>query len=445
MMKLDFSKKTMDIGTFAFNYVRTLMVAGTGGAEINECLLAAERIKDNDLESWTREWALLADHVAQIAAQARQAGQTITARQAYLRASNYYRAAMFSLPHTDERLDQYLTLSRDCFHAAARLFTPPVEVVNIPLGTARMPGYFLSAGQAQRPTLIVLNGGDSTNEEMVHWLGFAAQARGWNCLVFEGPGQWSAMQLNPGLFLRPDYEVPVKAVVDYLVQRDEVDPNRIALFGPSLGSILAARAAAFEERISACICDGLIVDVYEGWHAVWPRALQNARPGTFDKVFTALEKVSPQLHGLANHFRWMLGVAKPHEIIEAWQPYNIKELAPLIHCPLLALYGEGEAAQSNEKVGLSALRFLRELTCPVTIRTFSFADGWASHCQIGALAPLQALVFDWLDKAMNKPEDLPRQDWGNLFEVMLKYLRSDKARHEAEELAKSSQVEGVLA
>ncbi|CAG0927707.1 hypothetical protein TFLX_00571 [Thermoflexales bacterium] len=54
-MKLVFSKKTMEIGTFAFNFVRTLRVAGTGGAEVNECLLAAERIKGNDIESWVHE------------------------------------------------------------------------------------------------------------------------------------------------------------------------------------------------------------------------------------------------------------------------------------------------------------------------------------------------------------------------------------------------------
>jgi len=200
-MKLDFSKKIMDIGTFAFNFVRTLMVAGTGGAEFNECLLAAERIKDNDQESWVREWALIAENVSQAAEQAMQAGQTITARQAYMRASNYYRTAMFSLPHTDARLFTYLKLSRDSFHTAAKLFSPQIEIVDIPFGDARLPGYFLTAGQSKRPTLIVLNGGDSTNEEMVHWLGFAAVARGWNCIAFEGPGQWSALQLNPGLYM----------------------------------------------------------------------------------------------------------------------------------------------------------------------------------------------------------------------------------------------------
>ncbi|CAG0927709.1 hypothetical protein TFLX_00572 [Thermoflexales bacterium] len=55
----------------------------------------------------------MANNVWQVAEQA---------RQAYLRASNYYRAAMFSLPHTDDRLDKYLTLSHVSFHQAAQLF-----------------------------------------------------------------------------------------------------------------------------------------------------------------------------------------------------------------------------------------------------------------------------------------------------------------------------------
>ena len=443
-MKLDFGKKAMNIGTSAFNFVRTLMLAGTGGAEINECLVTAERIRRNDDESWIREWARLAESVNRVADQAGRSGQTVTARQAYLRASNYYRAAMFSLPHTDARLDSYLSSSRECFHRAAKLFSPQIEVVDIPFGDARLPGYFLSAGPAKHPTLLVLNGGDSTNEEMVHWLGFAAVARGWNCMTFEGPGQWSALQLNPGLLMRPDYEVPVKAVVDYLARRNDVDPGKIALYGPSLGSLLAARTAAFEQRLCACICDGLVVDMYEAWHAVWPRVLQNAPPRIFNIVFTVLEKMSPQLRGLTNRFRWMLGVSKPHEIVEAWRPFNIKDLAPGIRCPLLVLYGEAELSQSNQRVALSALRFIKDLSCSVTVRMFGFDEGWAaSHCQIGALAPMQALVFDWLDKATHQERDLPGRDLGTSLDVFMRYAGSGESRREAEQLVKSMCAGGV--
>jgi pimeloyl-ACP methyl ester carboxylesterase len=319
------------------------MVAPSGGAEVNECLKAAAKIKDNNEESWAQEWAAIAEQTAQSAEQAQQVGQENTARQAYLRASNYYRAAMFSLPPSDSRLDQYLRLSRETFHMAVKLSSGQIEEFNIPFDGALLPGYFMSAGEGHLPTLIVINGGDSTNEEMVHWIGFAAVAKGWNCFIFEGPGQWSALQLNPGLHLRNDYEAPVKAVVDTLIQRSDVDPERIALIGYSLSSQLAARVVAFERRICACICvGGIVVDVNEAWEAVMPAVLRNALPGVFDQVFALFEKVSPQLRGFANHFKWAFGVSKPHELLEAWQPFNIKALAGQIHCPLLILIGEGE-------------------------------------------------------------------------------------------------------
>jgi hypothetical protein len=83
----------------------------------------------------------------------------MTAHQAYLRASNYFRAAMFSLPHTDARLCNYLTSRRECFQKAAGLSSPPIETVNIRFRDGRLTGYFMSAGPSQYPTLLVIDGG----------------------------------------------------------------------------------------------------------------------------------------------------------------------------------------------------------------------------------------------------------------------------------------------
>lgn len=124
-----------------------------------------------------------------------------------------------------------------------------------------LPGYFLSGGPGKRPLLLAIGGLDSTGGEVVQWMGRAAAARGWHCLVFEGPGQRGALHLNPGLVFRPDYEVPVRAVVDYALSRPDVDEDRLALIGYSLGGGLAPRAAAFEPRIKAYIANSLLVDL----------------------------------------------------------------------------------------------------------------------------------------------------------------------------------------
>jgi hypothetical protein len=398
--------------------MRILGISGTGGSEANECFLALEKTKKNNDQSWIKEWAALAEKLEQQAERSMEAGQTLNARREYLRASAYYQVAMFSLSPADERLFTYLARSREIFHKVAQLFCPPIEVVDIPFGDARLPAYFLSGGHAKGPTLLVINGGDSTNEEMVHFIGFAAAQRGWNCLVFEGPGQWSALQLNPGLVLRADYEKPVKAVMDYLLQRNDVDPDKIAVYGLSLSSQLAARAVAYEKRINACILNGgPVVDVNEAWEAVRPPFVKKTIPGVWDLLFGIVMKFNAQFAGFVNHFMWSFGVSTLREVLDAWGPFTIKGLAPLVHCPTLILAGEAEYAQTDKKTALSAIRFISELACPTTIHEFQIdKDGWAaSHCQIGAVNAASAVIFYWLDKTLIKKEPATtrrRPGWG---------------------------------
>lgn len=423
-MKLNFNKKSMEIGTIQFDFLRTLSLSTTQGAEISECLLVAEKIKGNQFDSWINEWANIAGDLVLKGEDALSAGQIVTGRQCYLRASNYYRSAMFPMSPSDVRYDSFLSLSRHLFQKAAAFFSTKIECIDIDMEGIMLPAYFLSSGKTGLPTLLVVNGGDSTNEELVQWIGLTAVDRGWNCIIFEGPGQWSALQLNPGLYLRHDYEVPVKAVIDYLVQRKEVDADRIAILGYSLSTQLVVRAVAFEKRLKACVCNGgVYVDIYEAWHSVWPKLLQNAPPKVFDYIFEMLEKISPQLNGIANRFRFMFGLKKPTDLINAWRPFNISTLADQVECPLLVLVGEAEFAQSNEKVALSMLRFMNDVVSEVDIHQFTYKDGWAaSHCQIGGLALAQEVIFKWLDKKMNFIVESEKKpfDWT----LVNKYFRS---------------------
>jgi len=419
-MKLDFGKRYMDVATFPFRFMRALMVVGTG-SETSECFLTLEKTKKNNDQSWIREWAALGERIAQVAEQAMQAGQTITARQAYLRACTYYQLAMFSLSPADKRLFEYLATSRALFHKAAKLFSTPIEVVDIPFGNYRLPAYFVSGGKSKQPTLIVINGGDSSNEEMFNWIGLAAAERGWNCLIFEGPGQWSALQLNPEMVLRVEYEEPVKAVIDYLIQRNDVDPARIALYGLSMSSLLAARVAAFEKRICACVLNGgPVVDINQAWEAVRPAWVRKTIPGVWDFLFGLLAKANPQFGGFVNHFNWSFGVSTLRELVNAWKPFNISGLAPKIDCPTLILEGEAEYAQTDAKSALLALQFISELTCPTTIYEFEIEkDGWAaSHCQVGGAGQTNIVLFDWLDKTVNQKNSMisaaPKPDWSVL-------------------------------
>ena len=96
-----------------------------------------------------------------------------------------------------------------------------------------------------RPTLIAHGGFDSTLEELYTSAVAPAIERGYNCLTFEGPGQGGVIRKQKIPF-RPDWEKVVTPVVDYALtnRAKEIDPNRIALMGISMGGYLAARAAS---------------------------------------------------------------------------------------------------------------------------------------------------------------------------------------------------------
>jgi hypothetical protein len=220
------------------------------------------------------------------------------------------------------------------------------------------------------------------------------------------------------MVMRVEYEEPVKAVIDYLLKRDDVDPARIALYGLSLSTLLAARAATFEQkRICALVLNGgPVVDVNEAWEAVRPPWVKKTIPGVWDFLMGLLVKMSPQFGGFVNHFKWSFGVSNLREILDAWKPFNITGLAPKIHCPTLILEGEAEYAQTDSKTALSVLRFISELTCPTTIHEFEIdKDGWAaSHCQIGGVGLANIVIFDWLDKTLVKKDgtaNIKKTDW----------------------------------
>jgi hypothetical protein len=202
----------------------------------------------------------------------------VSAAEQFIRASTYYRVGAFYAPSKDQRRHSYLRLSRQTFHRALVCNPARIEVLSIPFEGATLPGYFVSARNGPSPTLIVLGGFDSSAEELLLWFGKACGARGWNALVFEGPGQPGAMNLDPKLVFRPDYEAPVGAAIDCCLARCDVDPRRIAIMGYSFGGYLAPRAAAMDPRIRAVIANTIGVDIPAAMRIAFA-AMETARFG----------------------------------------------------------------------------------------------------------------------------------------------------------------------
>ena len=151
--------------------------------------------------------------------------------------------------------------------SGATLADHPIIPIEIPFEGVTLPGYFclVDKSGATRPLLLVHSGFDGTAEEIYFEVALFAVKRGYNVLIFEGPGQGGVIRVQRVPF-RPNWETVVSPVVDFALARKEVDPKRIALMGISFGGYLAPRAVAFEKRIKACIVNGGVYDFHLAAH-----------------------------------------------------------------------------------------------------------------------------------------------------------------------------------
>jgi len=394
--------------TFSLQLLRVIGETYYKGADVGECLSTAYRIKEGDFESWHEEWLKTAKRIRKYADDSLAAGHKVSAREAYLRASNYYRVAEFLLMDPeDPRIQATWGVSKECFSKAARLFSPPFEPVEIPYERTTLPGYFYrvnennDSSRAIRPTLIVHGGFDSTLEELYTSAAAPALERGYNCLTFEGPGQGGVIRKQKIPF-RYDWEKVVTPVVDYALCRpEEIDPKRIALMGISMGGYLAARAVAFEHRIAACILNDGVFDGYEAFASGFPKSLLTAIDnGNSEFVNTFLNNLSesnPNIRFNMEHGMWTNGANTPFELVQGAKSYSIKNVAQNIKCPTLVL----EAEQDDSFPG-QPKKVFEALTCPKKHILFTAEEGAEEHCQCGAAALSNQRIFDWLDETFQK-------------------------------------------
>ena len=392
--------------TFSFELLRAASYGPYGGSEIGEVLATANRIREGDFESWHIEWFRVAERIETIADTSLQDGHRISAKQAFLRASNYYRTAEFFLAPADPRRMKIYEKSRSTFWRFLELSGLYVDRVNIPYEGTTLPGYFYRVDDSQTPrrTLISLGGFDSTGEELYFFAAAAALQRGYNVLAFDGPGQGEPLRVQH-LPARPDYEVPVSAALDYLMTRAEVDRDRIALMGSSMGGYYAARAAAFEPRVKVLIIHGVFYDFWEMQATTKPMLARLGKwksPRSVEFVLKLAAYFNPELRWAVATGMWVLGVRNPSDLLREMRRYSLKDTVGLIQQPTLILHGEKDHFVPREQVDM----LYAALKVPKTLRVFTVEEGAEEHCQMGNMTLLHQVLFDWLDATLSPSEEV---------------------------------------
>lgn len=390
---------------FEAQVLRVLGLTFAGGADLGECFALVDRVPSGDTEAWYTEWTRLAERVHDAGQASFVAGHTVSAREAFFRAAMYFRASYTFLfqPPLDPRAVRAYERQQQTFARAMALMEVPGEAFTLPLAGVPLQGLFFrpDGSGAPRRTLIVNNGYDGTAEEMFFYSGPAALARGYNVLLFDGPGQGAAL-MKHGVPLRPDWETVIRAVVDHALARPDVDPDRLVLMGCSLGGLLASRAASYEPRLAALVVDpgqlGLLEEAATQMPAWMLRQLPNGNRAVLAIIGRILQRKARHPTGGWALRRGMLvhGCDSPLAYLQDAARYSVAACAREIACPTLVCTTEGEG------IGRTARRLFDLLSCEKRFQVFTAADGANAHCEAGARTLFNREVFDWLDVILDR-------------------------------------------
>jgi dipeptidyl aminopeptidase/acylaminoacyl peptidase len=267
-------------------------------------------------DEWCAAWSARAAIHEEIGRKALADGFKLSAGEHLTRAAVLYHFGKFMFVHDIAQMKAAHAKVIECRNLALPLLAIPGERVEIPYlgkrlaGTLRKPAGQERPAVARPPVVVMCVGLDSTKEEMDVYEG-AFLARGMATLSFDGPGQGEAEYDIP---IRGDYEVAVKAVVDYIEARKDLDAGRVGLWGVSLGGYYSARAAAFEKRVKACI--------------------SLSGPYNWVETFDGRNELSREAFRVRSHSKTM------EEAREAAKTLTLQGVAKNITCPIFIVGGE---------------------------------------------------------------------------------------------------------
>jgi pimeloyl-ACP methyl ester carboxylesterase len=358
------------------NFQLNRCLTWAGESYVEELAEAARRIAD--FVDWKRELLALAGRAE--------------ASNRFKPAAYFYRAAEFFMksgdPDKEKAYERFVELIDAEFPecAAARVLVP-------------YEGSFLPAWRiaAPRPKgVIILHGGFDSFIEELYPMATAMRDRGFDLILFEGPGQGAAL-VRHGLPMTHAWEKPVAAVLDHFGIDDAT------LIGMSLGGCLALRAAAGESRIKRVVAFDALYDFYDCLTLkLGPRrriisALTALGAGAVVDAAVALAAKRSLLveWGMAQGMR-VTGTSRPSEYLKALKAYTTRDISAEVKQDVLILGGTADHFVSITQFyrQVEALTSVRSLTA----RLFTEAESAQNHCQIGNVRLALDTMLAWVEE-----------------------------------------------
>jgi pimeloyl-ACP methyl ester carboxylesterase len=347
-----------------------------GYARLEDMEEAGRQLRD--LDDWERVLAALAERAA--------------TEGRWINAAFYYRAAEFFMLPSDPDKERLYDRFSDTFYNKA-FAGEPFERHQVPYGGTSLPALRVPAVQEQKKGTVVIHGGfDSFIEEWYSCATFFT-ARGYEVILFEGPGQGAALKKS-GLPLTHEWEKPVSAVLDYFRL------DNVTLLGISMGGWMCFRAAAFEPRITRVIASGIAYD-YMQFLPAPARALFGYLfrfRGLMDRIAMMKMRASFQEQWGINNLMYITMTRTPMDATDVLLRFNETNQHPdLVKQDVLILTGAEDhfiPLRMHDRQ-VNALKNARS----VTARIFTRQDQAQNHCQIGNTGLALDTMLAWIESS----------------------------------------------
>ncbi len=317
-------------------------------------------------EDWCAAWCARGAVHEGIGRAALADGYNLSAAQHLTTAGVCYHFAKFVYVRDVDQMRAAHMKAVECRKLALPHLCPAGEYLRIPFEGRTFAAILRRPPNVGRaPVVVMCMGLDSAKEEMDSYESLFL-ARGMATLTFDGPGQGESEYDMP---IRGEYETAVKAVIDWLEKRSDVDAVKVGLWGVSLGGYYAPRAAAFEKRIKACI--GLS-GPYD-WADLWPRLPELTR----------------------ETFRVRSHSSSVDEALRVGRTLTLKGVASQITCPLYLVAGKLDRLVPWQ----DAERLAREARGPVELVVID--DG--NHVANNRVYKYRTQSADWMARQLGLP------------------------------------------
>jgi dipeptidyl aminopeptidase/acylaminoacyl peptidase len=248
----------------------------------------------------------------------------------------------------------------------------PIERIDVPFeGQQIQILLHLLPDRRVAPCILYIPGMDQTKEFYPYVYQNDMLRRGMHACAIDGPGQGMS-NIRKIRVTADNYERAAKAVIDYLVNRPEIDAEKIGVFGISMGSFWGPRIAAHDSRVKACA----------------------GASATFSNKNHIFNVSSPRFKQI---FMYMAGISDEDAFDEMAERMTLIGHAGKIKCPTLLATGEFDPLSPVE----DGLEVFGELGGPKELWVLEneFHRVWTME-GLGGL-DLNPFAVDWLRDALD--------------------------------------------